>query len=133
VSAETLARVRLAFLTIGFAGVVVVTVGSLIPSPPDLIPLENGDKGEHFLAYGGLMFWFAQVYVRLPARARVATLLLALGIGLEYVQGWTGWREFSYADMGADAIGVALGWLAAPPRTRNLLTLADALLWRRLR
>jgi VanZ family protein len=133
VSAATIARVRLAFLVIGLAGVVVVTVGSLIPSPPDLIPLENGDKGEHLLAYGGLMFWFAQVYVRHPARSRVAALLLALGIGLEYVQGWTGVREFSYVDMAADAGGVALGWLLAPPRTRSLLPPVDSLLSRRRR
>jgi VanZ family protein len=131
VTAETTARVRLTFLVIGLLGVIVVAVGSLIPSPPDLIPLENGDKGEHVLAYGGLMFWFAQIYVRHPRRALVVALLLAMGIGLEYVQGWTGWRDFSYGDMVADGVGVALGWLLAPPRTRNWLTLVDARLSRR--
>ncbi len=79
-----------------------------------------------------LMFWFAQIYLRLPGRVVAAALLVALGIALEYVQGWTGWREFSYADMTADAVGVGLGWLLAPPRTRNLLTLAGSLLLRRL-
>lgn len=120
-----------AWIAVGWAGVVGVIVLSLIPSPPELIPVEHGDKAEHVLAYGTLMFWFAQIYVRQPSRMVAAVLLVALGIGLEYVQGWTGWREFSHADMAADAVGVALGWLLAPPRTRNMLTLAGSLLSRR--
>lgn len=132
-AAQTVTRIRRGFLLIGMAGVVVVVVGSLIPSPPELIPVDNGDKGEHLLAYGGLMFWFAQIYVRQPARALVAGLLLALGIGLEYIQGWTGWREFSYADMCADAAGVGLGWLLAPPRTRHFLPVVESFVSRRRR
>lgn len=126
-------RFRLAWLTVGWIGVLLVLTGSLIPSPPELIPLENGDKAQHALAYGGLMFWFAQVYVARPVRSRTAALLLALGIAIEYMQGWTGWREFSYADMAANATGVALGWLASPPRTPNLLALAGSLLLNRRR
>jgi TM2 domain-containing membrane protein YozV len=122
--------IRRAWLIVGWGGVAGIIVLSLIPSPPELIPVEQGDKAEHILAYGMLMFWFAQIYVRQPGRAIAAALLVALGVGLEYVQGWTGWREFSYADMGADALGVALGWLLAPPRTRNMLTLARSLLLR---
>jgi VanZ family protein len=120
-----------AWIAAGWAGVIGIIVLSLIPSPPELIPVEQGDKVEHVLAYATLMFWFAQVYVRQPRRIVAAVLLIALGIGLEYIQGWTGWREFSYADMAADAVGVAVGWLLAPPRTRNLLTFADSLLTRR--
>lgn len=122
---------RQTWLIVGWGGVAGIIVLSLIPSPPELIPVEQGDKAEHVLAYGILMFWFAQIYLRQPARVIAAALLVALGVGLEYAQGWTGWREFSYADMAADALGVALGWLLAPPRTRNLLTLARSLLLRR--
>jgi VanZ family protein len=122
---------RRVWLIVGWSGVAGIIVLSLIPNPPELIPVEQGDKAEHLLAYGMLMFWFAQVYVRQPGRMIAAALLVALGIALEYVQGWTGWREFSYADMAADAVGVGLGWLLATPRTRNLLTLANSLPSRR--
>jgi VanZ family protein len=115
----------------GWAGVVVVIVTSLIPAPPRLIPIEQGDKLEHILAYAGLMFWFAQVYVELRTRWWVAGMLIALGIGLEYLQGWTGWRDFSYADMAADAAGVVFGWSVATPRTPNVLSLARARTLRR--
>jgi VanZ family protein len=121
---------RHAWLILGWCGVVGVIVMSLIPNPPDFVPIEQGDKVEHIVAYGSLMFWFAQVYGALRTRAIVAGLLIALGIAIEYVQGWTGWRDFSYADMAADAAGVALGWLIAAPRTPNLLGFAGSLLAR---
>jgi VanZ family protein len=123
-------RLRQAWLIVGWFGVVVVIVMSLIPNPPDFVPIEQGDKIEHIVAYGSLMFWFAQVYGALRTRAIVAALLIALGIAIEYVQGWTGWRDFSYADMAADAVGAVLGWLIATPRTPNLLGFARSLLAR---
>ena len=124
---------RQAWLIVGWCGVVGVIVLSLIPNPPDLVPVEQGDKVEHIVAYGMLMFWFAQVYAARGTRALIAGLLVALGVGLEYVQGWTGWRDFSYGDMAADVTGVALGWLIAAPRTPNLLGFAGSLLARKLR
>jgi VanZ family protein len=123
--------IRRAWLIVGWGGVAGIVVLSLMPGPPDLIPVEQGDKVEHVLAYGILMFWFAQIYVQHPGRAIAAALLVALGVGLEYVQGWTDYRDFSYSDMAADALGVGLGWLLAAPRTRNLLTFASSLLLRR--
>ena len=116
---------RAAWIAVGWVGVAAVTVLSLIPAPPELIPLDHGDKVGHLIAYGCLMFWFAQVYLRSRTRWLITVGLVALGIALEHVQGWTGWREFSYADMAADAIGVILGWAAAPERTPNLLSLAS--------
>ena len=115
--------VRNAWIAIGWFGVAMVIVLSLIPSPPTL-PVEQGDKFEHVAAYGSLMFWFAQAYLRWNERRWIAAALVALGIGLEYVQGWTGWRDFSYADMAADAIGVALGWLVARGALANFLACA---------
>ena len=123
---------RQAWLVVGWCGVAGVIALSLIPNPPDLVPVEQGDKVEHIVAYGMLMFWFAQVYAARGTRAVIAGLLVALGVALEYVQGWTGWREFSYADMAADATGVAFGWMMATPRTPNLLGFAGSLLARRL-
>ncbi len=51
--------------------------------------------------------------------------MVALGIAMEYAQRATGYRTFEVADMIADAFGVAIGWLAAPPRLPNFLVWAE--------
>jgi VanZ family protein len=87
---------------------------SLTPSPTS-IDVEQGDKLGHFLAYGSLMGWFSLLYLRPAPRAGYAALWIAMGIGLEFVQGWLGYRDFEVFDMVADAIGVFAGWAAAVP------------------
>jgi VanZ family protein len=41
----------------------------------------------------------------------VIAALVGLGVGLEFVQGWTGYRSFDVMDMLADSVGVLLGWM----------------------
>lgn len=94
---------------------------SLTPTPPQ-IGIENGDKLGHLAAYGLVMLWFAQPYTALRQRIWLAIGMVALGVALEYAQRATGYRTFEVADMVADALGVAIGWLAAPPRLPNLLS-----------
>jgi glycopeptide antibiotics resistance protein len=36
-----------------------------------------------------------------------------MGIGLEFTQGWLGYRTYDPFDMLANTIGVALGWMAS--------------------
>ena len=72
--------------------------------------VEQGDKLGHLLAYGILMFWFCVLYRPLRARAFYAVGFIAMGIALEFVQGWLGYRSFEAADMAANAAGVAVGW-----------------------
>jgi VanZ family protein len=119
------ARLRTLWLVVGWFGVGLTIYLSLTPHVPDF-GVEHGDKLEHLLAYGTLMLWFAQHYSNPPQRRLAAGLLVALGVGLEFAQGLTGWREFSYADMTANAAGVCLGWLLAPPRLPSLLGVAEA-------
>jgi hypothetical protein len=38
-----------------------------------------------------------------------------MGVFLEFVQGWSGYRHFSYADMGSNALGVGIGLLLGEP------------------
>jgi len=118
-------RLRSAWLGLGWLGVAGVVVLSLIPSPPQL-GVEHGDKFGHTAAYALLMWWFTQAWLRRERRALTAVSLLALGVAIEFAQGWSGLRDFSVADMGADAFGIALGWLLAPPRAPNLLQRASA-------
>ncbi len=94
---------------------------SLTPAPPHL-NVEQGDKLGHFAAYGLVTLWLAQSYTTLRQRIRLTLGMVVLGIALEYAQRATGYRSFEVADMAADALGVAIGWLAAPPRLPNLLS-----------
>jgi hypothetical protein len=107
---------------VGWVGVALLIYLSLTPRPIEL-PVEGGDKIGHMFAYATLMYWWAQLLIAGAQRRGVAASLLALGIALEYVQGWTGWRNFDYFDMLADAGGITLGWVIAWPRTPDLLAL----------
>jgi VanZ family protein len=82
---------------------------SLTPSPPEL-DIDYGDKLGHIAAYGLLMFWFAQLYVVRPSRVAHAVVFLAMGVGLEFLQGALGYRSYDIFDMYANTLGVALGW-----------------------
>ncbi|MFZ1908425.1 MAG: hypothetical protein WAU52_05010 [Burkholderiales bacterium] len=97
------------WLAIGWAIVVAIVYGSVMHSPPSL-GFEQSDKLEHLGGYGLVMFWFCQLYATGRVRLGYAIGFAALGIALEYVQGWLGYRDFEVADMVADAAGVALGW-----------------------
>ena len=111
---------RRCWIAIGWFGVALLLYLSLMPGPPE-IPVEQGDKLGHILAYATLTYWWAQLLVTSPQRLRLAAALLALGIAIEFVQGWTGWRTFDFYDMLADATGIAIGWAVAWPRTRDWL------------
>lgn len=105
------------WLGVGWFGVALLIYLWLTPSPPE-IPVEQGDKIGHVAAFAVLMLWWAQLYF---ARSRwlIAAGLLALGVGLEFVQERTGYRNFEYADMLADLVGIIAGFWLAPPRLPN--------------
>ena len=88
-----------------------------MPSPPK-VDFQQSDKVGHFLAYGSLMLWFCFLYAALSARIAYAAGFIAMGIGLEFIQGALGYRTFEVFDMVANTIGVLLGWAAALYRTR---------------
>lgn len=104
---------------IGWLLIVTVIYLSLTPHPIE-IDIEQGDKIGHAFAYFAMMGWFAQLYQR---RSHVWWGLgfIALGIALEYLQGWSGYRDFEYLDMVADAGGVTAGWLLGGTAFAHLL------------
>ena len=117
---------RRAWTLVGWIGVVVVAYYSLKPHPPEL-GIEQGDKIQHFAAYGGMMLWWVQLAATRDARLRTAAWLIGLGIALEFAQSFTGYREASVLDACANSAGVLLGWLLAPPRLPDFLALATRL------
>jgi VanZ family protein len=106
-------------LAIGWALVATIIWLSVTPRPIEL-GVAHGDKLGHLLAYGSVMFWFCQLYGRGGTRAACAAGFIAMGVALEFVQLGLGYRSFEVADMAADALGVALGWLVALPMPRLL-------------
>jgi VanZ family protein len=111
---------RRLWLVLGWVLVAATIYLSLIPNPPEPVSFPGFDKVEHFIIYGALMFWFGQIYTYPRQRVVVAALLVVLGVGIEFVQGMTGYRSFEYADMAADTIGVILGWIASRGPFANL-------------
>ena len=105
-------KIRIAAVSAGWALVAAVIWLSVTPRPIET-GIDQGDKLGHLLAYGTLMFWFCVLYRPLRVRTLYAVGFIAMGIALEFVQGWLGYRSFEVADMVADAVGVALGWAAA--------------------
>jgi len=105
--------------SIGWTLVAVITAASLWPEPsiPD-VGVSWNDKLGHIVAYLVLMLWFAQLYSR-PRHPWIGLRLVALGIFIEILQWLSGYRYFELADIGANTLGVAVGWLLAgtrPPR-----------------
>lgn len=117
---ELALRVRRYWLFFGWMLVLIVIYLSLTPNPIRL-PVEQGDKFEHILAYAVLMSWFANLYEVSAQRTMFVIGFIALGVSLEFMQRWTGYRSFEVADMVANAAGVATGWVFAPPRIPNYL------------
>ena len=108
------------WLVLGWVWIAIVTYLSLTPHLSE-IDVPSGDKIGHTLAYGFLMLWFAQLYRARPITLAIALGLVALGIALEFAQEQTGYRAFELADMGANAIGVAIGWLLGKTALAHLL------------
>lgn len=93
------------WLIIGWLMVVLIIYGSLAQISIH-INLKQSDKLVHFGAYFILMAWFVQLYHLHYQRLLHAFGLIVLGILLEVVQGYSGYRYFEYADMMANSMGV---------------------------
>lgn len=113
------------WLGVGWALIALVVYLSLTPQPPTPLTFDNADKVEHAFAYAAMSFWLCQVYVQARSRLIVVVALIGLGVAIEYVQGWTGYRTFDVLDMLADGVGVATGWLLVITPPGRLLAFID--------
>jgi ABC-type Mn2+/Zn2+ transport system permease subunit len=94
----------------GWLAVLLTIYLSLISKPLVELTFDYGDKLGHFLVYGVLMGWFVQLYQSRPLLIAHALFLIALGVGLEFLQQYSG-RYFDIADMVANSGGVGLALL----------------------
>ncbi len=106
-------KYRSAWLTGGWLLVSLIVYLSLTPHPPEPVSFPNADKLEHGVAYASLSLWFCQIYLSFRHRVVVMVALIAMGVLIEFLQGWSGYRYFEYADMLANSTGVVLGYLLA--------------------
>lgn len=106
-------KYRSVWLAGGWLLVSLIVYLSLTPHPPEPMSFPNADKLEHGFAYASLSLWFCQIYLTSRQRAVVVIALIAMGVVIEFLQGWSGYRFFEYADMLANSTGVVLGYLLA--------------------
>lgn len=85
-----------------------LVVLSLLPKTPEMIGFGQSGKLPHILAYMTLMLWFANIYPQRVFQLRLTIAFFAMGVGLELLQGLTGYRTFQYTDMLSNGIGILL-------------------------
>jgi len=119
-------RLRPLWETVGLAMVGVIVVLSLVPA--QMVPAAGGlnDKVGHALSYSLAMGWYAQVRATAGGRAGWAIALSVLGGLLEVLQGQTETRHFEWADILADWVGVAAGWMLSVRLCPDALHQLDA-------
>ena len=113
------------WLVLGWMLAPLIVVLSLWPKPPELIGFEQSDKLTHIIAYSILMLWFANIYPQSSSRLRLSIGFLAMGVCLEFLQGMTEYRQFSYVDMLANGIGILLALYLARTRLATCLLHLD--------
>jgi len=95
---------------VGYALVGYVIYSSLTSSPIE-IDINYFDKYAHTFGYFVLMGWFMQIYYTKRILIIYAVTFLSMGVGLEFIQGMTGYRYFDVNDMLANSLGVLLAVL----------------------
>ncbi|GJM09913.1 MAG: hypothetical protein DHS20C11_21890 [Lysobacteraceae bacterium] len=93
---------------------------SLTSAPPQGPDFPSADKFGHFLGYCCLSLWFGQLVHRFWPAIGIGLALVALGIGLEWLQGLMGFRHAEWQDAVANTLGVFAGWLLCRTRMRLL-------------
>ena len=115
-------KLRFLWLGIGYGLVALVIYLSLTSSPVDMetgLPYE--DKVFHAFAYFTLMAWFSQIYHDKFQRNVIAVIFVFMGMTLEYLQGFDPNRYSEFADLIANAAGVALGFSMTLTGAKNIL------------
>jgi len=108
------------WLALGYVLVAFVVYSSLTSSPIKM-DINYFDKYAHAFGYFVLMGWFMQIYHSNKAVLICAVTLVVLGVGLEFVQGMTGYRYFDLNDMLANTSGVLLAWILVKTPFPNIL------------
>lgn len=118
-------KYRFFWLLVGYLMIAYVIEQSLIPSPSDP-GFDISDKILHAFGYFCLMGWFVQIYRRWQIKIIWAISLTLMGVLLEFMQGWSGFRHFEVYDMFANATGVVFALLLSFTRFADVLSYTEA-------
>ncbi len=114
-------RYRRLWFAVGVLLVLVVLALSIMSLPSPVGGLMAQDKLLHVIAYAGLMGWFSQIFRHDLTRLILVFSLIFMGIGVEFIQGSTTYRQFDVLDMIANTSGVILAWALAYTWVGNVL------------
>lgn len=95
---------------------------ALKPNSPSLELFPEADKVRHVAAF--IVLWLIGALARLTPAWALALALLGFGLCIEVLQSFTPTREASLADLAADAVGIAIGWLVSRRDQTALVRLA---------
>ena len=109
------------FLIFGFVFLAAIVYLSLSTTVLELPGDTNGHLA-HVGAYALLMFGFTRVYRGARSALLIGAGLMALGVLIELLQGYGGYRNFERADILADALGIVFGWVAGWPLAMRRLS-----------
>ncbi len=82
--------------------------------------INHGDKLHHFLAYGGIMIWFCQIFKK-NGYLLLAIIFILQGVVIEILQGFTNTRTMELSDILANSTGVLLAFFLAQTQKGSLL------------
>ena len=114
----TLLRQARLFQVLFGAAFLFVTWSCLFQFKEPISTVENIDKVFHFIAYLGLAGLLERAYPKQFVAKGIIFLIVYGGI-IEVLQGQTGYRSASWADLFADALGV-LSYLLLLPLVKKL-------------
>lgn len=100
-------RLRTFWILAGLALVALIVWGSLAPVAVEMA-FRWQDKFEHLLAYAVLAFWWLRLATSVSARWLTVATCALLGVVMEVLQGFTGYRLFDGFDALANASGAML-------------------------
>ena len=103
---------------VGAAQLAAMLYLALIPIPAIATGPAFSDKVIHFLAFMYLCIWFCGLVPR-SRHLWIVLLLVAYGVGMEWLQGFSPVRRAEPADLLADVLGLGAGWLLARTRLRD--------------
>ncbi len=122
-------KLRLLWLAIGYALVVLVIYLSLTSTPIEMgVYFSFEDKLYHALAYFTLMAWFSQIYHSHKQRIILVVVFVLMGLSLELLQSLNPNRFAEYGDMAANTAGAALGFVVTLSGVKNTLLRLEELI-----
>jgi VanZ family protein len=121
-------RYKNIWLILGLAMIAFVVYETLTSSP--IKPgFKVSDKILHIVGYFGMMAWFIQIFQLRKQQAVLAAAFICMGVMLEFIQGWSGVRQYEIADMLANTTGVIIAWTLAITRFSNILFAVESFIF----